>query len=122
MVNSCCAQKVTGSTICGSDLHLYHGEIMGLQKGDILGHEVRIFEFPIFFVLTRAILSSSWVLWTESGPTSRTSRSASVLCPHSKLAVANVGSAKRTSPRSVTTRTTRRKSGITPTMPCIADE
>jgi threonine dehydrogenase-like Zn-dependent dehydrogenase len=31
--------KVTGSTICGSDLHLYHGEIMGLQKGDILGHE-----------------------------------------------------------------------------------
>jgi threonine dehydrogenase-like Zn-dependent dehydrogenase len=33
--------KVTGSTICGSDLHLYHSEIVGLQKGDILGHEVR---------------------------------------------------------------------------------
>ena len=32
--------KVTGSTICGSDLHLFHGEIMALQKGDILGHEV----------------------------------------------------------------------------------
>jgi len=31
--------KVTGTTICGSDLHLYHGEIMGMQKGDILGHE-----------------------------------------------------------------------------------
>ena len=31
--------EVTGSTICGSDLHLYHGEIMALQKGDILGHE-----------------------------------------------------------------------------------
>ncbi|TFY81351.1 hypothetical protein EWM64_g2662 [Hericium alpestre] len=31
--------KVTGSTICGSDLHLYHGEILALQKGDILGHE-----------------------------------------------------------------------------------
>ncbi|THU98140.1 GroES-like protein [Dendrothele bispora CBS 962.96] len=31
--------QVTGSTICGSDLHLYHGEIMALQKGDILGHE-----------------------------------------------------------------------------------
>jgi len=31
--------KVTASTICGSDLHLYHGEIMTLQKGDILGHE-----------------------------------------------------------------------------------
>lgn len=32
--------KVTGTTICGSDLHLYHGEIVALQKGDILGHEV----------------------------------------------------------------------------------
>ncbi|KAF8671808.1 GroES-like protein [Rhizoctonia solani] len=32
--------KVTGTTICGSDLHLYHGEIVALQKGDILGHEL----------------------------------------------------------------------------------
>ncbi|KAI0652251.1 GroES-like protein [Trametes meyenii] len=31
--------KVTGTTVCGSDLHLYHGEIVNLQKGDILGHE-----------------------------------------------------------------------------------
>ncbi|KAJ2924063.1 hypothetical protein H1R20_g13030, partial [Candolleomyces eurysporus] len=31
--------KVTASTICGSDLHLYHGEILAMQKGDILGHE-----------------------------------------------------------------------------------
>ncbi|KLO20631.1 GroES-like protein [Schizopora paradoxa] len=31
--------QVTGTTICGSDLHLYHSEIMTLQKGDILGHE-----------------------------------------------------------------------------------
>ncbi|CCH47130.1 Alcohol dehydrogenase, putative [Wickerhamomyces ciferrii] len=31
--------KVTGSTVCGSDLHLYHGEILDLRKGDILGHE-----------------------------------------------------------------------------------
>jgi hypothetical protein len=29
--------KVTGTTICGSDLHLYHGEIVALQKNDILG-------------------------------------------------------------------------------------
>jgi Alcohol dehydrogenase GroES-like domain len=29
--------KVTGSTICGSDLHLYHGSIIQMQKGDILG-------------------------------------------------------------------------------------
>ncbi|KAF8903949.1 GroES-like protein [Gymnopilus junonius] len=31
--------KVTGTTICGSDLHLYHNEIPSLQPGDILGHE-----------------------------------------------------------------------------------
>lgn len=31
--------RVTGSTVCGSDLHLYHKEIMQLQQGDILGHE-----------------------------------------------------------------------------------
>jgi len=31
--------KVTGTTICGSDMHLYNSEIMTLQKGDILGHE-----------------------------------------------------------------------------------
>ena len=31
--------KITGTTICGSDLHLYQKEIMQLQSGDILGHE-----------------------------------------------------------------------------------
>lgn len=31
--------KVTGSTVCGSDLHLLHGSIIELSKGDILGHE-----------------------------------------------------------------------------------
>lgn len=31
--------RVTTSTICGSDLHLYHNEISGMEKGDILGHE-----------------------------------------------------------------------------------
>ncbi|KAI5299922.1 hypothetical protein KEM55_000982 [Ascosphaera atra] len=30
---------VTGTTICGSDLHLYHNTVPGLEKGDILGHE-----------------------------------------------------------------------------------
>ena len=29
--------RVTGTTICGSDLHLYHGAIIEMQKGDILG-------------------------------------------------------------------------------------
>ncbi|EFX06294.1 alcohol dehydrogenase [Grosmannia clavigera kw1407] len=31
--------KVTGTTVCGSDLHLLHGTVVQLQKGDILGHE-----------------------------------------------------------------------------------
>lgn len=31
--------KVTGSTVCGSDLHLLHGSVVEMQKGDILGHE-----------------------------------------------------------------------------------
>ncbi|KAJ8126918.1 hypothetical protein O1611_g6719 [Lasiodiplodia mahajangana] len=31
--------RVTGSTVCGSDLHLLHGTIVQLNKGDILGHE-----------------------------------------------------------------------------------
>lgn len=31
--------KVTGTTICGSDLHLYRKELLQLQRGDILGHE-----------------------------------------------------------------------------------
>ncbi|EPQ27157.1 uncharacterized protein PFL1_05438 [Pseudozyma flocculosa PF-1] len=31
--------RITGSTVCGSDLHLYHGEILQLKQGDVLGHE-----------------------------------------------------------------------------------
>ncbi|MFT3693788.1 MAG: zinc-dependent alcohol dehydrogenase [Kofleriaceae bacterium] len=31
--------KVTATTICGSDLHLYNGFMPGMKKGDILGHE-----------------------------------------------------------------------------------
>lgn len=31
--------KITGSTVCGSDLHLLHGAVVELEKGDILGHE-----------------------------------------------------------------------------------
>lgn len=31
--------RITGTTVCGSDLHLYHKEIIQLQEGDILGHE-----------------------------------------------------------------------------------
>jgi threonine dehydrogenase-like Zn-dependent dehydrogenase len=31
--------KVTGSTVCGSDLHLLHEAVVQMEKGDILGHE-----------------------------------------------------------------------------------
>jgi len=31
--------KVTGTTVCGSDLHLLHGVVVQMNKGDILGHE-----------------------------------------------------------------------------------
>lgn len=31
--------RVSSTCICGSDLHLYLGSMVGLQAGDILGHE-----------------------------------------------------------------------------------
>jgi len=31
--------RMVCTTICGSDLHLYHNAVPGLEKGDILGHE-----------------------------------------------------------------------------------
>ncbi|KAI8817669.1 chaperonin 10-like protein [Fimicolochytrium jonesii] len=31
--------RITGSTVCGSDMHLLHGAILEMQSGDILGHE-----------------------------------------------------------------------------------
>jgi threonine dehydrogenase-like Zn-dependent dehydrogenase len=31
--------KVTGTTVCGSDMHLLHGAVIQMAKGDILGHE-----------------------------------------------------------------------------------
>lgn len=31
--------KVTGSTVCGSDLHLLHGAVVQMNTDDILGHE-----------------------------------------------------------------------------------
>jgi len=34
-----CVVRMTSTTVCGSDLHLYHAEFQGLYKGDVLGHE-----------------------------------------------------------------------------------
>lgn len=31
--------KVTSCAICGSDLHIYHGNIPQMRRGDVLGHE-----------------------------------------------------------------------------------
>jgi threonine dehydrogenase-like Zn-dependent dehydrogenase len=31
--------KITSTAICGSDLHLYDGFMLGMEKGDVLGHE-----------------------------------------------------------------------------------
>ena len=31
--------KITSTAICGSDLHLYEGNIPTMESGDILGHE-----------------------------------------------------------------------------------
>jgi len=31
--------RVTATAICGSDLHIFHGKIPAMEKGDILGHE-----------------------------------------------------------------------------------
>jgi threonine dehydrogenase-like Zn-dependent dehydrogenase len=35
-----CIVRVTTTTICGSDLHLYNTEFVGIPKGYVLGHEV----------------------------------------------------------------------------------
>ena len=31
--------KITSTAICGSDLHLFDGFMMGMEPGDVLGHE-----------------------------------------------------------------------------------
>lgn len=31
--------KITNTAICGSDLHLFHGNVMGMEPGQTLGHE-----------------------------------------------------------------------------------
>ena len=31
--------RVTSTALCGSDLHLYHGHVPGMEPGQTLGHE-----------------------------------------------------------------------------------
>jgi hypothetical protein len=62
--------KVTGTTICGSDLRLYHGEIVPLQSGDILGHEACPFmSLPPLVHLANNRPDSSLARLTASAPT-----------------------------------------------------
>lgn len=62
--------KTTGTTICGSDLHLYHSEMLGMQKGDILGHEFMSVFSPISLKSTWAGTDDSGVLSIEWDPKS----------------------------------------------------
>ena len=39
--------KVTATTICGSDLHMYKKSFPGMKKGDILGAFCYIFSFHL---------------------------------------------------------------------------
>ena len=32
--------RVTSTALCGSDLHLYHGTVPGMEPGQTLGHEL----------------------------------------------------------------------------------
>ena len=68
--------KVTGTTICGSDLHLYHGEIVTLQKGDILGHGMPLFHGHDIYLLRGNDSQSSWESLTKLAPVLATSKSA----------------------------------------------
>ena len=31
--------RITSTALCGSDLHLYHGTVLGMEPGQTLGHE-----------------------------------------------------------------------------------
>ena len=101
--------RVTGTTICGSDLHLYNGEIVNLQKGDILGHEVRSSAL-MGMQGACSSSSSSWALSTLSAPTSRTFKSANVSSPRSRSLAETANTASRNSRPSVIVQTHRRES------------
>ena len=49
--------RITSTAICGSDLHLYHGTVPGMQPGQTLGHEFMGIVEEIGPVVTR---SKSW--------------------------------------------------------------
>jgi S-(hydroxymethyl)glutathione dehydrogenase / alcohol dehydrogenase len=40
--------RVTSTALCGSDLHLYHGTVQGMEPGQTLGHEF-MDKFELFF-------------------------------------------------------------------------
>ncbi|KAJ7687533.1 chaperonin 10-like protein [Mycena rosella] len=96
--------KVTGTAICGSDLHLYHGEIVQLQQSDILGHE--------FMGIVDRV-----------GPNvKKTSTSASALSPRFKFPEANARTAKKTYPPCATAPTLPGIVNLLPIPDSVPDE
>merc|ERR1711939_886346 len=71
--------RVTGTTVCGSDLHLYHKEIMQLKKATYWD-------------------TSGWAWLMKLGPRSRIRRKATASLPASRLRVDSALSAKRVCP------------------------
>jgi threonine dehydrogenase-like Zn-dependent dehydrogenase len=61
--------KITGSTVCGSDLHLLHGSVVEMQKGDILGHEFCGVVDNVGSEITKFqrgyVLSLQWLVWSH---------------------------------------------------------
>lgn len=45
--------RVTNTSICGSDLHLYLRSMPGMKSGDVLGHEVRLVMLRVESLQTR---------------------------------------------------------------------
>lgn len=93
--------QVTGTTICGSDLHLYHGEIVALQKNDILGHEFMGVVDAVGPGVTK--LKKGDVSWSdfEPAPQKLKDLSFSGLSYPSKSPAESAGTASRSSHRSV---------------------
>ena len=52
--------KITSTAICGSDLHLYDGFMLGMEKGDVLGHEPMGIVVEIGSLVTKLKREIAW--------------------------------------------------------------
>ncbi len=53
-------ERITATTICGSDLHLYHASIPAMRKGDILGHECMGIVDAVGDALSHVAVGTGW--------------------------------------------------------------